>query len=95
MLQLRIRWRGGKLPNNCELKDHMAPAVAFASRGYHVLVEKPMAVTEDDCRYAFCVQRSLIIEKCTLNVDVMNRKITSACEEAGVMLVVCHVLRYN
>ena len=23
-----------------------------------------------------------------------NRKITRACEEAGVMLVVCHVLRY-
>merc|ERR1712038_1458139 len=52
-------------------KDHMAPAVAFANRGYHVLVEKPMAVSEDDCR-----------------------KITKACEDAGVMLVVCHVLRY-
>ena len=44
----------------------MAPAVAFASRGYHVLVEKPMAVTEDDCRCAFCVQRSLIIIEYTL-----------------------------
>ena len=67
-LQLKIRWRGGncerKMRINGELKDHMAPAVAFASRGYHVLVEKPMAVTEDDCRYAFCVQRSLIIVKC-------------------------------
>merc|ERR1719400_943908 len=49
----------------------MAPAVAVANRGYHVLVEKPMAVSEDDCR-----------------------KITKACEDAGVMLVVCHVLRY-
>ena len=29
----------------------MAPAVAFANRGYHVLVEKPMAVTEQDCRW--------------------------------------------
>ena len=29
----------------------MAPAVAFADRGYHVLVEKPMAVSEDDCRW--------------------------------------------
>ena len=29
----------------------MAPAVAFANHGYHVLVEKPMAVSEDDCRW--------------------------------------------
>ena len=36
--------------NNFESQDHMAPAVAFANRGYHVLVEKPMAVTEEDCR---------------------------------------------
>ena len=27
-----------------------APAVAFAQLGYHVLLEKPMAVTESDCR---------------------------------------------
>ena len=33
------------------MKDHVAPAVAFANRGYHVLVEKPMAVTEQDCRW--------------------------------------------
>jgi len=52
-------------------KDHVAPAVAFARRGYHVLLEKPMAVTEEDCR-----------------------RISSACEESGVMLAVCHVLRY-
>ena len=38
------------MPNNDESKDHMAPVVAFATRGYHILVEKPMAVTEEDCR---------------------------------------------
>ena len=30
-------------------KDHKDPAVAFARAGYHVLLEKPMAVTESDC----------------------------------------------
>ena len=47
------------------------PAVAFAKLGYHVLVEKPMSVSEEDCR-----------------------EITAACEENGVFLAVCHVLRY-
>ncbi len=29
---------------------HVEPAVAFADLGYHVLLEKPMATTLDDCR---------------------------------------------
>lgn len=29
---------------------HAEPAVAFAARGYHMLLEKPMAPTEADCR---------------------------------------------
>ena len=29
---------------------HAGPAVAFAGLGYHILLEKPMAVTEADCR---------------------------------------------
>ena len=70
----------------------MAPAVAFANRGYHVLVEKPMAVSEDDCRWVdgtmgSCLPQLLVID--------MVRRITKACEDAGVMLVVCHVLRYK
>jgi len=28
---------------------HAAPAIAFANKGYNILVEKPMAVTEEDC----------------------------------------------
>ena len=70
------------------MKDHVAPAVAFANRGYHVLVEKPMAVTEQDCRWD-----TEIIDNHKEYIIVMTRKITRACEEAGVMLVVCHVLR--
>lgn len=50
---------------------HKEPAIAFARLGYHILLEKPMAVTEEDCE-----------------------AIVAACEESGVMLAVCHVLRY-
>ncbi|KAL8574765.1 hypothetical protein ACOMHN_035882 [Nucella lapillus] len=50
---------------------HKDPAVAFANKGYHILLEKPMAVTEEDCR-----------------------EIASTCKARGVLLAVCHVLRY-
>ncbi|XP_058619919.1 uncharacterized oxidoreductase SP_1686-like [Onychostoma macrolepis] len=48
------------------------PAVALAKKGYHVLLDKPMAVTEEDCT-----------------------EIVEACIQSGVMLTVCHVLRYD
>lgn len=51
---------------------HVAPAVALARRGYHLLLEKPMAPTEGECR-----------------------EIVGAVRESGVMLAVCHVLRYT
>ena len=41
------------------------------STGYHLLLEKPMAVDEADCE-----------------------EIAEACTKAGVMVAVCHVLRY-
>jgi len=28
---------------------HVAPAIAFANKGYHILLEKPMAISEEDC----------------------------------------------
>ena len=51
---------------------HTAPAVALARRGYHVLLEKPMAPTLAECE-----------------------QIVAAADEAGVLLAVCHVLRYT
>jgi len=29
---------------------HSAPAIAFARKGYHILLEKPMATSESECR---------------------------------------------
>ncbi|XP_078677465.1 putative oxidoreductase YteT isoform X2 [Branchiostoma floridae x Branchiostoma belcheri] len=45
---------------------HKAPAVAFADRGYHILLEKPMAVTEEDCReiVAACERNNVILSVC-------------------------------
>lgn len=31
-------------------RDHAEPALAAIAAGYHILLEKPMAVTEEDCR---------------------------------------------
>ncbi|GAA0331266.1 Gfo/Idh/MocA family oxidoreductase [Actinoallomurus spadix] len=52
--------------------EHLEPAVAFAERGYHLLLEKPMAPTEAG-----------------------SAAIAAAAERAGVMLAVCHVMRYS
>jgi predicted dehydrogenase len=53
-------------------RDHAEPAVRLAGEGYHLLLEKPMAPTEDDAR-----------------------RIAAAAGAAGVMLAVCHVMRYT
>ena len=51
---------------------HTEPAVAFAQKGYSILLEKPMAPTAAECK-----------------------RITDAVREAGVVMGVCHVLRYT
>ncbi|RVU27875.1 Gfo/Idh/MocA family oxidoreductase [Streptomyces antnestii] len=51
---------------------HTEPAVVFAELGYHLVLEKPMAPTEEE-----------------------SARIVAAAEKAGVMLAVCHVLRYT
>ena len=52
--------------------DHKAPAVALADKGYHLLLEKPMAPTAAD-----------------------SQAIYDAVTRAGVLLSVCHGLRYT
>lgn len=51
---------------------HVEPAIAFAGLGYHLLLEKPMALNAADCR-----------------------RIVDAAHANGVMVAVCHVLRYT
>lgn len=52
--------------------DHVEPAKALAAQGYDLMLEKPMAPTEEECR-----------------------ELTAATVDAGVLLAVCHVLRYT
>ncbi|XP_053307358.1 uncharacterized protein LOC128469571 [Spea bombifrons] len=42
---------------------HKDPAVAFARKGYHILLEKPMAVTPEDCReiVAVCKESGIML----------------------------------
>ncbi|KAJ2461117.1 hypothetical protein GGF42_000402 [Coemansia sp. RSA 2424] len=51
---------------------HTELAVAFADKGYHILLEKPMATDLAGCQEVY-----------------------SAAKKNGVMLAVCHVLRYT
>jgi predicted dehydrogenase len=57
----------------CTVEDlHRDIAVALASKGYHLMLEKPMAPTQEAC------------------VDIYR-----AAREHGIILAVCHVLRYT
>ncbi len=53
-------------------EQHVEPAVELSRLGYHLLLEKPMAPTPEDCI-----------------------QIVDAVKQAGVMMAVCHVLRYT
>ena len=59
-------------------KDHLEPAVLMADLGYHLLLEKPMAVDEEDCRK--------ITEACTRLVFIhLNNK-----EKLSLLLMFFH-----
>jgi predicted dehydrogenase len=52
--------------------NHVVPSLDAARAGKHILLEKPMARTAEDCR-----------------------TIKEACDEAGVRLMIAHVLRFD
>ncbi|MFD6275890.1 Gfo/Idh/MocA family protein [Streptomyces sp. NPDC060209] len=66
----------GKLADACVIatqdRMHVDPAVALADLGYHILLEKPMATSEDHAS-----------------------AIADAAQRNGILLAVCHVLRYT
>lgn len=47
-------------------QQHKEPAVAFAKKGYHILLEKPMATTEEDCReiVRVCKENNVFLTVC-------------------------------
>ncbi|XP_070579331.1 putative oxidoreductase YteT isoform X2 [Ptychodera flava] len=47
-------------------RHHKKPAVACADKGYHILLEKPMAVTEEDCQEIVeaCERNSVMLSVC-------------------------------
>ena len=51
---------------------HLEPALACAELKYHIMIEKPIAPTLEECR-----------------------QIVNATNRNGVMMAVCHVLRYS
>lgn len=53
-------------------EEHVEAALAFIALGYNILLEKPMATSEEGCV-----------------------RIAEAARDAGVVLAVCHVMRYT
>ncbi len=58
--------------NTTQDQMHKETALAALASGYHMLLEKPMAVTLGDCR-----------------------EITEAAERSGLLVMICHSLRYH
>ncbi|XP_061691487.1 putative oxidoreductase YteT isoform X2 [Syngnathoides biaculeatus] len=76
---------------------HKEPAVAFAKKGYHVLLEKPMATTAEDCIeiVAACSQSGVLL--CVghvLRYDPTIRKIKELID-SGVIGDVIHIQHFE
>ncbi|XP_005941234.1 putative oxidoreductase YteT isoform X1 [Haplochromis burtoni] len=72
---------------------HKEPAVAFAKKGYHVLLEKPMATTVEDCTAIVeaCIQSGVMLSVGhVLRYDPVIHKIKELID-AGVIGEVIHI----
>ncbi|XP_042265421.1 putative oxidoreductase YteT isoform X1 [Thunnus maccoyii] len=72
---------------------HKEPAVAFAKKGYHVLLEKPMATTAEDCTAMVeaCMQSGVMLSVGhVLRYDPVIHKIKELID-AGVIGDVIHI----
>ncbi|XP_020785470.1 putative oxidoreductase YteT [Boleophthalmus pectinirostris] len=66
---------------------HKDPAIAFAKKGYHILLEKPMATTPEDCRAIVdaCVESGVILSVGhVLRYDPTIHKIKELIEEGAI-----------
>ncbi|XP_018592016.2 uncharacterized protein LOC108924868 isoform X1 [Scleropages formosus] len=76
---------------------HKEPAVALAKQGYHILLEKPMAVTVEDCAeiVAACRENSVMLTVChVLRYDPEIRKIKEVID-SGVLGDVIHIQHFE
>ncbi|KAM9855729.1 putative oxidoreductase YteT [Aulostomus maculatus] len=72
---------------------HKEPAVAFATKGYHVLLEKPMATTAEDCKAIVeaCLQSGVMLSVGhVLRYDPLIHKIKELID-AGAVGDVIHI----
>jgi len=73
---------------------HLEPAIAFANKGYHLLLEKPMAVSEEDCiSIAQAVHKNNVILGVghVLRYTPYTQKIKELIPELGELLNVNHI----
>ncbi|XP_065417267.1 2,7-anhydro-N-acetylneuraminate hydratase-like isoform X2 [Chrysemys picta bellii] len=72
---------------------HKAPAIAFANKGYHILLEKPMAVTPEDCKeiVSVCAANNVMLAVChVLRYYPASLKIKELLD-AGAIGDICHI----
>lgn len=72
---------------------HRDPAVAFAQKGYHILLEKPMAVTENDCRdiYNACLEAGVMLSVCHVLRNFPPVMKIKQLINSGIIGEVCHI----
>nr|XP_048724933.1 uncharacterized protein LOC125644672 isoform X5 [Caretta caretta] len=72
---------------------HKGPAIAFANKGYHILLEKPMAVTPEDCKeiVSVCKANNVMLAVChVLRYYPASLKIKELLD-AGAIGDICHI----
>ncbi|CAM5090958.1 unnamed protein product [Natator depressus] len=72
---------------------HKDPAIAFANKGYHILLEKPMAVTPEDCKeiVSVCKANNVMLAVChVLRYYPASLKIKELLD-AGAIGDICHI----
>lgn len=70
---------------------HVTPAVAFAGKGYHMLLEKPMAPNEADCRriVAAVVENKIIFAVChVMRYTAYTQKLKAVIDSGAIGEVV-------